>query len=164
MSNNIFQISQEYLELMNEIEMNDGDMSDEIAERFEQNSEDFNDKAVNYVKIMRQWEGETETISNEIKRLQALKKSRDNNVARLKNNLEESMMVRGLDKLDLGLFKLSFRKSSAVIIDDEAQVADKFKTIVENISIDKKALKNAIDSGEEIYGAHIEERLNLQIR
>lgn len=163
MNNNIYQIGQDYLNIMAQIEANDGELSDELMEQLEQNEADFQTKASNYVKMIRMWEGEASVIDAEIKRLQSLKKSRDGNVDRLKENLHQSMIGRGLDKVDLGLFKLSFRKSTAVIIDDQDLIPDKYKEEVTTIKVDKIALKKAL-ANEEVEGAYIETRQNLQIK
>ena len=67
-------------------------------------------------------------------------------------------------KADDGTFKASFRKSKAVDVFDEAQIPAEFMRERVTIVPDKTAIKKAIESGQEVAGAKIEERLNLQIK
>ena len=136
MNNSIYQIGADYFHLMQEIEDNEGEFTDEMMERLEKNEGDFNTKATNYVKMVRYWESEVDTVDKEIKRLTALKKSKAGGIDRLKSNLHQSMIGRGLDKADLGLFKLSFRKSSSVVIEDATLIPRTYKTIVKDTKIE----------------------------
>ena len=58
--------------------------------------------------------------------------------------------------------KVSFRKSKALIVDDERRIPEQYQKIA--FSVDKAALKKAIESGENIAGAHIEVRQNVQVK
>ena len=58
--------------------------------------------------------------------------------------------------------KVSFRTSKALSVDDEASIPEQYQKIA--FSVDKAALKKAIESGENIAGAHIEVRQNVQVK
>lgn len=161
---NIFQIQQEYLYLLTEIEENEGILSPEIEESLLSNEAQFNTKAENYVKIVRHWEGEVDTIKKEIERLTTLKKRKETSIESLENNLAAALQSRGVDKLSVGTNTLSFRKSEAVIIDNPDLIPDNFisKKTVE--TIEKALIKAWIKKGNTVEGAYIEERQNLQIK
>ena len=120
------------------------------------------DKAESYVKVSLSLEAQSKAIKEEVKKLQARAKSIDNNIQRLKENLAEAMQVMEMDKIDTGLHKLSFRKSKAVVIDDEHLIPSEFTST--EIKVNKTELKKAIQGGLEIKGAHIEEKKSLSIR
>ena len=84
----------------------------------------------------------------------------------LKDYLERNMIAAGIKeiKADDGTFKASFRKSKAVDVFDEAQIPAEFMRERITVVPDKTAIKKAIESGQEVAGAKIEERLNLQIK
>lgn len=84
----------------------------------------------------------------------------------LKDYLERNMIAAGIKeiKADDGTFKASFRKSKAVEILDEAQIPAEFMRERVTVVPDKTAIKKAIESGQDVAGAKIEERLNLQIK
>ena len=58
----------------------------------------------------------------------------------------------------------TFRKSVQTIIDDLDQVPKQYKTVKVETTPDKTAIKKAIQEGEIIEGAHLEEKNNLQIK
>ena len=60
-------------------------------------------------------------------------------------------------------FTISYRKSEAVEVADEAAVPDEFR-IPQPDKIDKAALKAALKNGAVISGAQIVERQNIQIK
>lgn len=84
----------------------------------------------------------------------------------LKDYLERNMIAAGINeiKADDGTFKASFRKSKAIDVFDEAQIPAEFMRERVTIVPDKTAIKKAIEGGQEVSGAKIEERLNLQIK
>lgn len=84
----------------------------------------------------------------------------------LKDYLERNMKAAGITeiKADDGTFKASFRKSKAVEILDEAQIPAEFMRETVKIEPNKTAIRKAIESGQDVAGAKIEERQNLQIK
>ena len=70
----------------------------------------------------------------------------------------------GINKIKSETLQLSFRKSESVEVFDESLVDEKFKKVKTEISLDKTAIKNAIKNGEDVQGAKIVEKNNLQIK
>lgn len=163
----LYQIEKDYLYIIDALE---NSMSEEISEQeineanqlLEINQADFQEKARAYAFVIRNEEASLEAIENEIKRLTALKKSKQGKIDSLKTRISNAMQLFGFDKIDLGLFKLSFRKSQSVQIEEGAIIPDALTKVV--VSPDKTALKNAIKSGEVIPGVSIVESKNLQIK
>ena len=59
---------------------------------------------------------------------------------------------------------MSFRKSVSVDIVDETALPLEFLKIVEDVKIDKTAIKKAINSGVEVSGAVLKNNRSLQIK
>ena len=114
---------------------------------------DFSEKIENCIKVIR--------YKAEIKRLQALKSSEEKAVERIKNSISDAMNLTRHDKLDTTLFKVGFRKSKAVVVDED-KLPKKYQIV--SYKPDKKTIKELLNSGKTIRGAHIEERRNLSIR
>lgn len=69
------------------------------------------------------------------------------------------------DKAETPFVKLSWRKSEAVVFEGAAELLpEKFQRVKTTVDADKKAIKAAIESGEEVSGAKIETRHSLQIK
>jgi hypothetical protein len=73
---NIFNLTEEYLQLMNEIEENEGELTEELAEKLYVNSENVETKVKAFAAIKRSAEADMLTIENEIARLNILLSSK----------------------------------------------------------------------------------------
>ena len=160
----IFDISKEYLNLIDQIEENNGEITEQIETALAINEGEIKQKSVAYVAVMKSLESEVDFIDNEIKRLQALKKSRANIVQNLKDRLEYALNTFGIDEIKTELIKINFRKSKSVIVDDIDLIPESCKKTTINITPDKKLLKEMLEDGAIIIGAHILEKKNLTIK
>lgn len=122
---------------------------------------DYENKVEGYVKVIKSLEADIEARKNEKKRLDDLNKSDQTKIENLKSALAVSMTETGQTKVDTTLFKVGFRKSEAVMV-DETKLPKKYQ--VATYKPDKKTLKELLKSGKHIKGATLEERSNLSIR
>lgn len=81
----------------------------------------------------------------------------------------DGYVLRSLMKLDgcrleTPRVALSTRKSTRVVVDSEEALPPEFVQVVETVKADKTAIGKALKAGEEVPGAHVEERLNLQLK
>lgn len=122
---------------------------------------DFSEKIENCIKVIRNKSARVEAYKAEIARLDALKKSENKAIEEIKKRISEAMSLTQHDKLETTLFKVGFRKSKAVIV-DEAKLPKKYMKA--KWSPDKETIKELLKSGATVRGAYIEERSNLSIR
>lgn len=122
---------------------------------------DYETKVEGYAKVIKSLEADIEARKNEKKRLDGLNKSDQTKIDNLKAALAVSMTETGQTKVDTTLFKVGFRKSKAVVV-DETKLPKKYQ--VATYKPDKKTLKELLKSGKHIKGAALEERSNLSIR
>lgn len=126
--------------------------------------DDINTKIENTCKVIKEIEADSIGIDEEIKRLSALKKQKENAVKKLKEYVEFEMNGIGLNKVEGKLFKISFRKSKVVKVLDETKIPKEFIKIKTTESISKTDLGKALKSGEIIEGAELVENKTLQIK
>lgn len=83
----------------------------------------------------------------------------------LREYLARCMLATGVEKIEGPGVKLSFRKSSAVVIDGADLIPGEYMRQPETPppAPDKAAIKAAIVAGLEVPGAHIDNRKNLVI-
>jgi len=146
-------------------ELLDADEIDEqcAADAIEVIRTELEKKGGNIVALIRQLDGEAEMIDIEVKRLQAMKKSRENKVDHIKKYILQNLEVMGIDKVETPLGKISIRKSESVEISDITKLpADFVKTTIATTA-DKIALKAALKNGE-IDGACIKTNSSIQVR
>ena len=124
---------------------------DEIAKQWDSLQMDFNTKIDNVLKVMREADTDADKLNIEIVRLDKLADSKRKLAERLKNYVSNILQIQGIQKLDLDLFKLSFRPSDTLEIIDEALIPDDFKEkiITESIKIDKNKIKSYIKESKE---------------
>jgi len=92
---NIFQLQEEYLYLMQDIEQAEGEITEELAERLAINKEDFSAKMDAYANIIAQFNGEVAIIDTEMERLKGLKTSKENAVTRMKTAMNDALKLFG---------------------------------------------------------------------
>lgn len=122
---------------------------------------EYETKVENYIKVMKNIDADVEARKAEIKRLTELNKADEKKKDHLKETLSASMNMTGHERVDTPLFKVSFRKSQAVEV-DESVLPEAYK--VATWKPDKKRLKEDLKNGLEIIGASLVERKNLSIR
>ncbi len=159
---NLYEITQEaqYLAVLLETE----ELTPELEEALIINQDQLQAKAVNYAKVIANYQAESDAIDQEIKRLKAMKESRDKKVEWLKESVKKAMLVSGIEKVESLLFKLSVRRSESVEVDVVEALPSAFQNVKNVVTADKVAIKEAIKRGENVFGARIIENFNLQIK
>lgn len=154
----LYELTGQFLDIYN-MDLDDETKADTL-DSIDWNS-DYENKVENYIKVIKNNEADIEARKNEIKRLTELNRADERKNERLKEVLKESMDLTGHERVDTSLFKVSFRKSEAVEVDD-LLLPEAYK--VATWKADKKRLKEDLKNGLEILGAELVERKNLSIR
>jgi hypothetical protein len=159
---NLYEITNEaqYLAALLETE----ELTPELEAELLINQEQLQTKAINYAKVISNYQGESDAIDAEIKRLKSMKESRDKKVTWLTDSLKRAMMVSGIEKIDSPLFKLSLRRSEAVEVEVPEALPIDWQVKKVTITADKVGIKKAIKEGYAITGARLVENFNLQIK
>ncbi len=163
-SNSLFEITQEHLDLINEIMEAGGELTPELEEKLKINESELMYKAGGYIGILRKTAGDRLVIKSEINRLKALDKQRENLENRLKNALSTSMQLYDKDKIELPYNTISFRKTTSVAVYCEPEDLPKDCQVIKITSVSKAELKKKIQSGRVIDGVEIIEGKSLQIK
>jgi hypothetical protein len=159
---NLYEITQEaqYLAVLLETE----ELTAELEEALIINQDQLQAKAVNYAKVIANYQAESDAIDQEIKRLKAMKDSREKKIELLKESVKKAMLLSGIEKVESPLFKLSVRRSEAVEVDLVEALPNAFLNVKNVVTADKVAIKEAIKRGENVIGARLIENFNLQIK
>ena len=164
----LYEITQTYLDIMDQFaDPSTGDDFDSMAEAFNAITDGFNDKAENIGCLIKETQAASEAIANEIKALQARKRTADNKADFLKNYLCEQMEAIGAKKIETPRAVLTRRRSSYVNVFDQEKIEElhpEFIKIKIDKSIDKRELTRALKDGVCIEGADMRERESLVIK
>lgn len=165
----LYEIAAEYENLLNAIDS--GEIPEEaITDTLESITSMLEDKADNICCIIKNMTAEAEAIKAEEAKLAERRKAKENQIDRLKNYLSEVLTRSGYTKLETARNKVTFRKSESTVVDNEAEFIewamknnDALLTF-KDPTVNRTAIKKALASGEEIVGAHIEVKQNIQIK
>ena len=159
---NLYTLTQEaqYLAVLLETE----ELTPELEQALIINQDQLQAKAVNYAKVIANYQAESDAIDQEIKRLKAMKDSREKKIEWLKESVKKAMLVSGIEKVESPLFKLAVRRSEAVEVDLVEALPNVFQNVKNVVTADKVAIKEAIKRGENVTGARLVENFNLQIK
>lgn len=160
MKNTLYDIKNEYLELVNEIEELEGELTPELEYKLKINQSELSNKTIAYHSVILSKEAFNTTIDNEIKRLQGLKKQNNNVIDRLKNSLVSAIELYG--DITIGTKTFTLRKSERVEVEDVNQLPKEFKKVTEQAN--KVALKKALKLGQKIKNVYLREVFNLKIK
>ena len=160
----LYNIEQNYLNLVENLIENGGELTPELETELAITKQDLQNKGVCYGFIVKELEGNIDLIDLEIKRLNALKKPLVNSIDRLKNNLSQAMQMFEVTELKTPLLKINFRKSESVEIADLNLLDSNYIKVVTTKTADKVAIKDAIKNGENVQGAVLVTNQNLQIK
>ncbi len=114
-------------------------------------------------KMRRNFEGDIESVDEEMKRLRNRKES----LAKAKDRANETLLrllhMRG-GKIKTPLFGIHMRRTVAVDITDPDAVDAAYKTTVETVTINKTAVRDALKSGLSVTGAQLKENESVILK
>lgn len=193
---NLYEITKEHLAILERAEelfssenVEAGEL-ETVQQALDLNADNFKSKALAYMQFSKNLESDIAGLDAEIKRLQGLKKQKTSLIDNLQNRLSNAMSSLGLDKVDLNLFKLSFRKSKATDTKELESKINEIDTYIYHdkeynnflekmyvnypeteycnikvtVSPNKTLIKKTIDDGHEVYGSKIVENKSLVIK
>ena len=162
----LYQLTAEYQQLLELAE--DTETSPEILrDTLEALSGEIEVKADGYGMVIRELAADSDKIKSEIDRLKERKAAIDNNIKRMKENLQEAMIATDKRKFKTTLFSFGIRKNPSSVVMDEYYIENipeeylKYK----DPEIDKAKIKEDIKAGKDLEGiAHLENSESLVIR
>ena len=157
----LYHISDEQRRINAMLEETGGELTPEIEEALAVNEQNFVQKAENYGYAIMHYKAIVAAVKAEKDRLDAIKKTAENAIARMEERLVAAMQQFERPKVEADTLKLSLRRSERVVVDDENAVPADCKTI--KIEVSKTELKRHLKAGEDC-GAHLEENHSLLIK
>lgn len=143
-------------------EVQDQEQAEEIKEIIKAEIEK---KSSSMIHLIRNIDTDITALDNEIKRLQSIKKSKENKAENIKKYIKICLEETGMKGIETPLGSIKIRNNAPkVVIDDLDKVDGKFVIIETTLKVDKKAIKESIYNGETIEGCHLERGTSLSIK
>ena len=165
----LYEIANDYLALLNAID--EGEIPEEaIADTLEAITGEIETKADNIACLLKSIDADVVAIKAEEARLAERRKAKEKSAERIKQYLADTLQRTGIDKVETARNKISFRKSESVEVLDESAfikwalgIRDDLLTFTDP-KVNKTEVKKALKSGDEIIGAQLVSKQNIQIK
>lgn len=166
MNQSLYVIANEYHAMVERLM--DSELDEQtIKDTLEGASGELEVKATNVAMFIRNLESSAEQIKLAEKAMAERRKALENKADSVKRYLFDNMKRVGVTKIESPYFALTIKKNPpSVIIDDESLIDDGFKRMPEPLPliVDKALIKQAIENGLTVEGAHIEQKERLEIK
>ena len=165
----LYEMSNDYLNVMRQIEDAEGIMSDLQIEALDTIDEEFPVKVGNICKVIRNQEAESAAIKVELDRLSNRRKAKVNSVKRMKAYLFDNMQTLGHDKVETpdNLFTVAVQNSnpSAQWVGEANDIPDELRMIPPPPELDKKMVLTMAKAGTDLPdGCEVTRGKHLRIR
>lgn len=159
----LYELTDDYLEIASMIDDPDVDPQT-IADTLESIGGEIEDKAENYAKVIANATAEADGLAKEIERLTRRKKAIETNARRVKDTLQNAMVITGKMKFKTPLFSFGIQKNPASLEIAEGTTIPERYLIPQEPKVDKAAIKAALKDGEVIDGCTLVQGESLRIR
>lgn len=137
-----------------------------IADTLESITLPFEQKAASVSAFIRNMEATAEQIKQAEAEMAKRRKAMENRASHIREYLLAQMQRTGITKIESPLFRISIRNNpESVVIDSEAQIpADYLREIPATYSPDKTLIKQALQDGYDVPGAHLARSQRVEIK
>jgi hypothetical protein len=165
MSKSLYQIVHDKLELMQQAEQLDGDIS-ELTEAWEYNEAEAKYKVQAYLQVIDSLALANEGIQANIERLETKKNQNLKAIEHLRSNLLMAVDKFGKFKYDEGMMagRSVFIQSRKRVVFDKDQLPKKYLVLKKEYSVDTKQIKADLSEKGKVKGAYITESKSLVIK
>ena len=158
----IYEISSNILDLLIMIEDNEVNVTDKcVIDTFEGLEGELDDKVNEWCRVIKSIEYEKKNLSEEIKRLQTKKISKENEVKKMRSALCDVLKKLGYDKYKTAEYTLYSFKSDKLDLKKELVPDELRKERVTKV-IDEKAIKDLLLAGEDLPYAKLINNLTIR--
>jgi len=134
-----------------------------FADTIESLQDSIADKAIGYGKVINQLVADEKQLADKIKHDQERKRTLSNNIGRLKLALQHGMETAGKEKVkDIDLSIWIQNNPVSVAVTDDKLIPGEFTEVEKKLN--KTAIKQALNDGEEVPGAKLVQTRSIRIR
>lgn len=155
----MYELTEAYQRLMEAAEDVDSDVFEDTMQSI---TDSIEDKAQGYAAVIAELQGEVDKRKKELDRIYSQKRTIENRIERMKQNLFSGMQIAGIQKLK-GRYTVSIRNNAPHAVIKEENKVPAYLFRVER-KPDRQAILKALKEGKEIPGASLLRGQSLQIR
>lgn len=164
MNASLYEIGTDFLKALDGLEVDEDTGEIKNFDAVEALDAQFEDKAESVACYIKNLTAFAADLKAEEENLADRRKAVERRVDGVKKYLSSCLVAVGKDKVETAKARISFRKSVQVQIEDEKALPADFVTTTVTKSPDKTAIKKAIQGGQDVTGASLIEKRNIQIK
>jgi len=160
----LYELTNDWMQLLHMLE--DGADEEVINDTLEGLDYEIEQKADGYAKVIRALEADAAAYKTEIDRMTDRKWTIENNIDRMKKNLQATMELTGKTKFKTDLFSFNVQNNAPSVVIDAEDVNDiPIEYLIVEAKVDKKKIATDIKAGVDLHAfAHLEQSRSLRIR
>lgn len=149
----------ELTDAFQELYENDELTDEEVERKLQALNMELDAKVANGIGLIQTLKAAVDGIKNEETRLKQRRSALENRINKIKDYYQAELTTIGKKKIFTSRGTMAIAKCGGKMpmkIDDENLIPQDYKRIV--YEVDKEALRDALENGESVSGAHLEER------
>lgn len=159
---NLFDLTSDFLDVLNKLD--EGYTVEELQDTLDSIQVDMDTKIDNTVGLIKSVDGDIEIVDKEIKRLQEVKKQKENTTKNLKNYLQTSLDLQNKDNYRTSKNYIYKRKNGASKdVVDESKIPKEY-WVSQAPKLNSKMLTDDLKAGKEIPGAQLKQTVSLVVK
>ena len=156
-------LNESYMNIMTILDNPEADQ-DALIAALNEITETADEKIVNIIKVIKEYEDRNKAIKEEKARLSQLETSNKNAIERLKDYAKQSMLLRNQKKIVSDLYTITLANNQPKVnVLDETKIPLDFFEEVREMKLDKKLLKDYLKD-HECEGAKLVQSQSIRIR
>lgn len=161
--NSLYEIDNHLQGLINEIEENGGEVSEETLKELEVTQEELNSKLTSYCQVIQVYKNKIEATKSEKKRINDLQNVRKNVIERIKNYMLDAIQKYGYDGksgnkvVELDNFKIYTTNKKSIVVDEERNEILRKCMVSYIIDLTRNGI---LETGDEVDLTYLLEALN----
>lgn len=165
----LYEIKNEYLEAINALNEIEGLTPEILDDTLLPFKDSINVKITNIAAYIKNLEFEVDAMKQYEDNMNKKRKTLENKILGIRNYIKSNMVECGINKISSPEFNITLKSAADhVVIDDENNVFNnilpRYIRAKQILEVDKQLIKHDIDSGEKVYGAHLEKSYALTIK
>lgn len=160
---NIYELTNDFKEVMSLLESGEYD-EETLKNTLECIECEIEEKADGYARVIRNAEADIAGIKAEEERLEKKRKTLENSIKQMKNNLEHAMRATGKTKFKTELFSFNIQKNPPKVQLIEGAVIPDAYLIKQDPKVDTAYIKDRLKEGRELPFAVLVQEESLRIK
>ena len=137
MGNSLFSIKAELQDII--LQLEEGEATDELVAKLGITEDNLKDKIADYLQVIKRYQCDVKECSDEVARVNQIKKTRDNTLRRLKDAVLEAVLMFGStgksgNKVIEGSTYKIYSRNSTVIVLDDIRISDIIRQFVDIVT------------------------------